>query len=163
ASGCETRPKLFESGNCIATRNGAFGFSAVLVGIIGLLVVAPDKFLHGKGVPVTEGVVKSRLIDKIRQWAELGELQNIKACAAERRPRQALGYAGGGVGSWVSPVDSPLRLAVTAGLLRLARIVGRVEVGHSDRSDAAQLDYGVLVGPFVMMHALRKVQVTAGV
>ena len=50
-----------------------------------------------------------------------------------------------------------------AGLLGLARIVGRVEVGHSDRSHAAQLDYRVLVAPLVMVHALRKVQVTAGV
>jgi hypothetical protein len=49
-----------------------------------------------------------------------------------------------------------------AGLLGLARIVGRVEIGHSDRSNAAQLDDRLVVGPLVMVHALRKMQVTAG-
>ena len=55
------------------------------------------------------------------------------------------------------------RGAVKTGLLGLARIVSRVEVGHSDRSHSAQLDYRLLVGPLVMVHALRKVHVTAGV
>lgn len=70
--------------------------------------------------------------------------------------------------SWISrstedrPFCFPSR-ARGAGLLGLARIVGRVEVGHSDRSHAAQLDYRVLVGPLIMVHALRKVQITAGV
>src|SRR5207245_1204105 len=47
-------------------------------------------------------------------------------------------------------------------LLGLPRIVCRIKISHSDRADAAQLNYCVVVGPLVMVSILRKVEKTAG-